>query len=316
MREGLGIDKLTFDIHVLGLATPAPRADFFRYQVATPGSESWGAVVTGGGRFTALPRNPYPPQGHPRDHDFTWEGGRVLGAFQVVYLADGSGEFESKATGRIPVGSGDALMLFPGTWHRYRPLSTQGWTELWVEIGGPLMERLISDSVFSTSEPVVTVSRRLELEERLNSIHSSMSEEPAGDAPEIAVHALGILSLLHHSRHEQGRPKSIVGAVEQAKRIMEESGSRPLRMPALARSLGVAYSYFRREFRKRTGISPRQYLLRIRMQRAQRMLGSSNASLKQVADRLGFSSAFHLSSSFKAQFGLAPSQWRRRKLER
>jgi len=87
-------------------------------------------------------------------------------------------------------------------------------------------------------------------------------------------------------------------------------------MPELARSLGVAYSYFRREFRMRTGISPRQYLLRIRMQRAQRMLGSSGDSLKQVADRLGFSSAYHLSSAFKAEFGVAPSRWRRRKLER
>jgi AraC-like DNA-binding protein len=52
------------------------------------------------------------------------------------------------------------------------------------------------------------------------------------------------------------------------------------------------------------------------MQRAQRMLGSSGDSLKQVADRLGFSSAYHLSSAFKAEFGMAPSRWRRRKLER
>jgi AraC-like DNA-binding protein len=52
------------------------------------------------------------------------------------------------------------------------------------------------------------------------------------------------------------------------------------------------------------------------MQRAQRMLGASGESLKQIADRLGFSSAYHLSSAFKAEFGMAPSLWRRRKLER
>jgi AraC-like DNA-binding protein len=163
---------------------------------------------------------------------------------------------------------------------------------------------------------VVAVSRRLELEARIETLHGLVSRKPTGDAPELAAQALGVLSLLNASTKAQDRPRSVVSAVEQAKRIMEEGSSRPVSMPELARSLGVAYSYFRREFRMRTGISPRQYLLRIRMQRAQRMLGSSGDSLKQVADRLGFSSAYHLSSAFKAEFGVAPSRWRRRKLER
>jgi AraC-like DNA-binding protein len=312
----LGIDNLTKGIHVLSLASSPPQADFFRYVVATPGAEHWGAVVTGGGRFTARPHHPYPPRGHPPDHRFTWENGRVLGAFQVVYVAEGRGEFEARSTGRVPVGSGTALLLFPGTWHRYRPAEDTGWLEQWVEIGGPLLERMLRAGIFSPERPVIAVSRVLELEARIESLHGLVSRQPTGDAPELAAQALSLLSLLHASEQGRDRPRSVVSAVEQAKRIMEEASGRPVSMPALARSLGVAYSYFRREFRLRTGISPRQYLLRIRMQRAQRMLGSSGDSLKQVADRLGFSSAYHLSSAFKAAFGVAPSHWRRRKLER
>ena len=272
--------------------------------------------MTGGGRFTALPHRPYPPPGHPSDHRFTWENGRVLGAFQVVYVAEGRGEFETRATGLVPVESGSALLLFPGTWHRYRPDAGTGWLEQWVEIGGPLLDRMLREGVFAPARPFVAVSRRLELEARIETLHGLVSRQPAGDAPELAAQALGVLSLLHASTRALGSPRSVVAAVEQAKRIMEDASGRPVSMPELARSLGVAYSYFRREFRTRTGISPRQYLLRIRMQRAQRMLGSSDDSLKQVADRLGFSSAYHLSSAFKAAFGMAPSRWRRRKLER
>ena len=312
----MGIDKLTLGIQLLSLARSSPPPDFFSYRVATPGADAWGAVVTGAGRFTALPRRPYPPGGHPSDHSFTWDGGRVLGAFQVVYVAEGRGEFETRARGRVEVGAGSALLLFPGTWHRYRPLGTRGWVELWVEIAGPLVARMIRERVFCEDEPVIGVARRLELEERLNALHGLMSTEPPAQAPEMAAQALGILALLHASRLEQGKQRPIDAAVDQAKRIMEEGDTRSVRMPALARSLGVAYSYFRREFRLRTGIPPRQYLLRIRMQRAQRLLGSSNDSLKQIADRLGFSSAFHLSSAFKAEFGTAPSRWRQRRLDR
>ncbi len=298
------------------MSQPSPSPDFFRYSVATPGADAWGAVVTGGGRFTALPRRPYPPRGHPGDHSFTWERGRVLGAFQAVYIADGRGEFETRAMGRVEVGAGTALLLFPGAWHRYRPLRSTGWVELWVEIGGPLVDGMIRGGIFSEERPVIAVGRGLEFEARINALHRLMWTEPPGDTSELAARALGVLSLLHASRNEKGRPRSIVAAVDQAKRMMEEGDTRSVRMPALARSLGVAYSYFRREFRLRTGISPRQYLLRIRMQRAQRLLGSSDDSLKQVAERLGFSSAFHLSSAFKSQFGIAPSRWRRRRPER
>jgi AraC-like DNA-binding protein len=290
--------------------------DFFRYLAATPEADGWGAVVTGGGRFTALPRRPYPPPGHPSDHSFTWESGRVLGAFQMVYLVEGRGEFEARATGRVAVSAGTALLLFPGTWHRYRPAADAGWVEQWVEIGGSLLERMLRESTFSPDDPVVALSRRLELEARIDSIHALITTQPAGHAPELAAHALGVLALLHASRHEKSPVRPVVSAVEQAKRVMEDAGSRPVSMPKLARSLGVAYSYFRREFRARTGISPRQYLLRIRMQRAQRLLGASDESIKRIADRLGFSSAFHLSSAFKAEFGMAPSHWRRRRLER
>ncbi len=293
-----------------------PPPDFFRYLVATPGQDCWGAIVTGGGRFTALPRRPYPPPGHPLDHTFTWENGRVLGAFQVVYVAEGAGEFETRATGRIPVGAGTALLLFPGTWHRYRPRGEAGWVEQWVEIGGAILEQMLREGVFSPDSPVARVERRLEFEARIASIHGMVSAPGAADAPELAAHALGMLALLHASRHGRHPPRSVVAAVEQARRAMEDAGGAPVSMPGLARSLGVAYSHFRREFRARTGMPPRQYLLRMRMQRAQRLLGASDESLKQIAERLGFSSAYHLSSAFKAEFGMAPSHWRRRRLER
>jgi AraC-like DNA-binding protein len=290
--------------------------DFFRYLASTPEAETWGVVVTGGGRFTAQPRRPYPPSGHPSDHNFSWENGRVLGAFQLVYLAEGRGEMETRANGCVTVVAGAAMLLFPGEWHRYRPAKDTGWVEKWIEIKGPLMDGLLGKAVLSPDLPIITASRRLELEAHIDSIHSLISIEPVGDNSALAAHALAVLSILHSSRGAQGMDRPVSTAVDRAKRIMEDTDSNSLSMPQLARHLGVGYSYFRREFRRRTGISPRQYQLRIRMQRAQRLIGSGDEPLKRVAERLGFSSAYHFSSAFKDEFGVAPSKWRQRKLER
>ena len=286
-------------------------ADFFRYQASTPESECWGVVVTGAGRFTARPGSPYPPAGHPRDHHFTWERGRALGSLQVVYISAGGGEAEFAARETRLVGAGDALLLRPGAWHRYRPLAASGWTEQWVELEGPVVQGLLSRGPLQAADPVVNVSRRLEFEHRLGAIQQIVAGGPAGHAPELAAQALGLLALIAISRDERQRQSPIAAAVAQARRVMEEAEGRELSMPRLARSLGVAYTHFRREFRRSTGMPPGQYLLRVRMQRVQRLLGSTDETLKEVAERLGFSSAFHLSSAFKARYGVSPSQWRR-----
>jgi transcriptional regulator GlxA family with amidase domain len=73
----------------------------------------------------------------------------------------------------------------------------------------------------------------------------------------------------------------------------------------------VGYAGFRREFKRRTGLAPGQYLMRLRLERAQRLLGATPATLEAVSEQVGFSSAFHLSAAFKARFGVAPKVWRK-----
>ena len=69
---------------------------------------------------------------------------------------------------------------------------------------------------------------------------------------------------------------------------------------------------FRRIFRKQTGISPWQYLLRSRLAHARRLLDSSDETLASIAETVGFGSAFHFSSSFKKAYGVSPDNWRKK----
>jgi transcriptional regulator GlxA family with amidase domain len=58
-------------------------------------------------------------------------------------------------------------------------------------------------------------------------------------------------------------------------------------------------------------MAPRQYLMRLRLERAQRLIGTTPFTLEAIAEQLGFSSAFHLSAAFKKRFGVPPAVWRR-----
>ena len=287
------------------------RTDWFRYLPHLPDDDLWGIAVSGAGQALAAPNRPYPPVGHPADHAFDWQTGRILHGFQIVFIAEGQGRFESRQAGEQAIHAGDALLVFPSVWHRYQPDPATGWFERWVELDGPSVRRLLGAGLFDATRPVLTVRdpRRFSrlMDELLELVRSA---EPGAREEAGAIGHL-LLAQLQALPGAGKRASPGAGMVAAAERLLAENIEDPVPIPALARHIGVSYSYFRREFKARTGLSPKRYLQRMRLERARRLLGSTVESLDQIAERVGFSSAFHLSAEFKKEFGLPPRDWRR-----
>jgi AraC family transcriptional regulator len=58
------------------------------------------------------------------------------------------------------------------------------------------------------------------------------------------------------------------------------------------------------------GVSPHQYVMKARLDRAQEMLAGSDLTIAQVADSLGFASQSHFTRAFRGHAGQTPSSWR------
>lgn len=76
----------------------------------------------------------------------------------------------------------------------------------------------------------------------------------------------------------------------------------------------LSVSRFSAVFRQQFGISPYQYLLRLRLLHARRLLRTNGLSLQQIAESCGFASVPHFSKAFKKAMGYAPSVSRTRQL--
>ncbi|TWT15294.1 AraC family transcriptional regulator [Reyranella sp. CPCC 100927] len=85
-----------------------------------------------------------------------------------------------------------------------------------------------------------------------------------------------------------------------------------IRLDALAALCGVSPDYFLRTFKATAGVSPYQYVLNRRVERAKRLLAEdAAASLAEVAVRCGFAHQEHLSRMFRRFTGVTPGQYRR-----
>jgi AraC-like DNA-binding protein len=235
----------------------------------------------------------------------------MLEALQIVYIAEGRGWFETKATGCRSVEPGTAFAVLPKTWHRYRPDPSTGWTESWLEVQGPTVDALLRGDIFSANSAVRRIEPAAGLDEALENVHVRARTAGAGFDPELAAAAFGVLAAWEKAAKMQPARSRMVRAVAAAEQHFAEKLAEPVNVEVLARKLGVAYSHFRREFKAHTGFAPWQYVLHLRLSRARRLLAASDATLEDIATRLGFSSAFHLSSAFKRAFGTAPEHWRR-----
>ena len=294
------------------MITKPRTGDYFLYFPDTPELEHWGIWIAASGIGTAAPRTAYPPDTHPGDHHFKWEHGRVLDALQIILITEGSGWVETSGHDCKRIGAGTAFLLPPGVWHRYRPDPLTGWRESWIEIRGRVIGDLLGSGGIPR-HPVITGRNRVALlEEIMETIHGKVASGASLHRPELSAEALKAVALLSRNDGE-GSGDPLRTAVIRAERYLSEHHAESLDMQDLARMLGVSYSSFRRCFRHEIGLSPWQYLLTTRLNRAQRLLASGNAKLDEIADAVGFSSGFHLSAAFKKARGISPAIWRKQR---
>jgi AraC-like DNA-binding protein len=139
-----------------------------------------------------------------------------------------------------------------------------------------------------------------------------VKDEKAGHQQVCAAKTILMLSLiLSVVRNQEFANKTIERKIRQACLFFRENLHTNVNVEKLAGDLHVGYSYFRQMFRKYTGISPIQYHLSLRIQKAKDLLVSTDLSFKEIANELGFESYFYFSRIFKDKTGQSPMEFRK-----
>lgn len=100
--------------------------------------------------------------------------------------------------------------------------------------------------------------------------------------------------------------------IERIDRFIDDNLEAGLRLQHLAELVGMSRYHFLRCFKRATGLSPLQYVLTRRVDRAQALLAEGHESIAEIAYATGFSSQSHLNAIFKRHFGVTPGAYRRR----
>lgn len=159
---------------------------------------------------------------------------------------------------------------------------------------------------YTVDPQIEHICRALKAEAESSFLSGSLYGESLGLA--LARRFLGQYSASNLSLQRGGlAPRKLRRVIEY---IHAELDS-PLRMSELAEIAGLSQFRFAHNFKLQTGMSPHQFVMRARIERAKRMLRETNLPVVEIALSVGLQSSSQFNALFKRELGTTPRNFRR-----
>jgi AraC family transcriptional regulator len=106
-------------------------------------------------------------------------------------------------------------------------------------------------------------------------------------------------------------PPQMVRAVEAARSYLDEHYAERVLLEDIGKVASVSPFHLARLFKAHVGTSPHRYLMLVRIDRAMELLCTTELSVSQVGQRVGFASLSHFTMTFRSETGSTPTDFRR-----
>lgn len=231
---------------------------------------------------------------------------RSLDQFAAVFIDGGSGRLELDR--EYPIGPGTLFWLCPGQRHSYGP-DADGWSERWVLFDGPAVAVYRGAGLIGTRSPVVTVPDQAPLLRVFAQIRRACDEQ----APQTEVVVSALLHQLIVVADAVSDDQQGIAAVAVLKALRDNAFT-DVSVAEHAARAGLSVAELRVLVRAATGLSPKAFLVRTRINLAKSLLADSALPVARVAARIGYSDAGYFSRLFSSQVGMSPAVFRERYL--
>ena len=218
--------------------------------------------------------------------------------WELVYCTSGQGTFHFENGTTIQYMAGDAVVVPP--FERHTNVSSRGFTNIYLTMEDPMFPHR---GTFRVSDE----------EGNLKHAFSQAKFYYLSDINkrELVLSALGELIvsylIVYHNRNEFSAP------VERIRTLILRNFTHPdFALDDAVREMPFHYDYLRKLFKKEMGITPLEYMTRLRMRKAEKLLSAMRNreySMAEVAQMCGYEDALYFSRVFKKTYGCAPSNF-------
>lgn len=124
-----------------------------------------------------------------------------------------------------------------------------------------------------------------------------------------------IMSLFYGILHRLSLERKRSTLITPAIRFVEKNyGNTEINNEFLAKKCCISEVYLRQLFLKEMGMTPKQFVLEVRMEKAKQLLSEGMRMVGEISELCGFSNPYHFSRIFKEKLGLTPGEYRKQNM--
>ena len=232
---------------------------------------------------------------------------------ELFYVVDGKGEFNIQGQ-RFPVKPNDFVIINPQVEHTELSSPDEPLEYIVLGINGLSFSNLTP--VSEGGHPFSFFNLRDEQKDILRYLNAMVQEATSQSMSyELVCHNLLEILLIKILRHqhfdlEVGKQSKATKDISFIKHYLETYYHESIQLEDLASMTHLSRFYISHSFKKEIGMSPMEYLIAIRIKESKILLRTTNYSISQVADIVGFTTPTYFSKQFRKSTGISPTDYR------
>lgn len=231
--------------------------------------------------------------------------------YQLLYIASGK-IFCNSSGEKSEIPAGHMILYRPGVPQSYIYYKEDQPDVYWVHFTGSDVEALLAQYGIPENAFLLHTGTASEYPQTfLRIIHELQVRRP-GFEPFIALLLQEIFAFIHRSIQEAPYAnRRTQKEVEHALHFFNENYYKPIQIKDYAAARHMSTCWFIRIFQQYTGMSPMQYIISIRIAKAQSLLESTDYNINEISAIVGYENPLYFSRIFKKVTGKAPALYRR-----
>lgn len=245
------------------------------------------------------------------ENNFSWGPG-IKDHYKLHYVHSGCGIFRA-GDSTYHISKGEFFLICPNVLVSYESASNETWNYSWVAFNGVNAETYLNRIHLNSNNPIFKCSNEDRINNCFEAIFNSTKYEKSMDLKSLSTF-YDLLSILIEETNvnttDKNSTKHKDTYIKQAIEFIDTNYSRKITIEEIAAYIGINRKYLSQLFSDILNVSPQNYLVNFRLQKACDLLTSSSLSIHEISNSIGYNDPFLFSKMFKRYKGMSPKTYR------
>lgn len=238
-------------------------------------------------------------------------GPAVRSSYLIHIVLSGKGTYKVNNTS-YNLTVGDGFLIYPNELIYYEADKDNPWEYIWVGLVGTKINDYLNKTSLSKSNPIFTLSESSKLINSINSIINSTNIDTNKNLKILSNLYDFLFELLNEFPNLINSNKNAQQAyLDEALLYIQLNFQDNISVMDIANHLSIDRSYLHRIFKKNLNLSPQEYILNLKLEKATELLSTTSLTIGDIARSVGYSDTMLFSKTFKKYKSCTPSKYRK-----